>query len=128
MPIDDCGAPIVDENGEMTGAVFVFGDIGLRRRMDEALQEAQNNLAMMARMTRLGELAAPIAHELNQPLMAIVSNAEACLRYLEEARLGEAREAAEHLVRNGHRPGTFYGQSATSPAARPNSAASTSTH
>ena len=105
VPIDDCGAPIVDENGEMTGAVLVFRDIGPRRRMDEALQEAQNNLAMMARMTRLGELAASIAHELNQPLMAIVSNAEACLRYLEEARLGEAREAAEHLVRNGHRAG-----------------------
>ena len=105
VPIDDCGAPIVDEHGEMTGAVLVFRDIGPRRRMDEALQEARNNLAMMARMTRLGELAASIAHEINQPLMAIVSNAEACLRYLNEARLNEAREAAERLVRNGNRAG-----------------------
>jgi PAS domain S-box-containing protein len=105
VPIDDCGAPIVDEHGAMTGAVLVFRDIGPRRRMDEALQEAQNNLAMMARMTRLGELAASIAHEINQPLMAIVSNAETCLRYLNEARLKEAHEAAERLVRNGNRAG-----------------------
>ncbi|EJL33389.1 response regulator [Novosphingobium sp. AP12] len=110
VPIDDCGSPIIGEHGEMAGAVLVFRDIGPRRRMDEALQEAQSNLAMMARMTRLGELAASIAHELNQPLTAIVSNAETCLRYLDEPHLDEAqrheaRQAAERLIGNGQRAG-----------------------
>ena len=100
IPIDDCGSPIVDDARDISGAVLVFRDISHRRQMDEALREAQSNLALVARLTRLGELAASIAHEVNQPLTAIVSNAETCLRYLDEAR-----QAAERLVNNGHRAG-----------------------
>ncbi|WP_226575914.1 ATP-binding response regulator [Acuticoccus sediminis] len=100
VPIDDCGSPIIDDAGEISGAVLVFRDITERRQMDEALREAQNQLALVARLTRLGELAASIAHEVNQPLTAIMSNAETCLRYLDEARA-----AAERMVGNSARAG-----------------------
>ena len=100
IPIDDSGSPIIDDDGEITGAVLVFRDITGRRKMDEALRDAQSQLALVARLTRLGELAASIAHEVNQPLTAILSNAETCLRYLDEARA-----AAERMVGNGHRAG-----------------------
>ncbi|OHV82601.1 response regulator [Rhizobium sp. LCM 4573] len=98
--IDDSGAPIIDDHGEISGAVLVFRDIGHRKQMDDALRQAQADLALVGRLTRLGELAASIAHEVNQPLTAIVSNAETCLRYLEQAKA-----AAERMSQNSHRAG-----------------------
>jgi hypothetical protein len=58
-------------------------------------------------VTTLGELAVSIAHEVNQPLMAIVTNAGTCLRWLDEAQfdLAQARQAAERVIRDGHRAG-----------------------
>ncbi len=100
VPIDDCGAPIIDDAGEISGAVLVFRDISDRRAMDDALREAQAQIALVARLSRLGELAASIAHEVNQPLTAILSNAETCIRYLDEARA-----AADRMARNGARAG-----------------------
>jgi PAS domain S-box-containing protein len=80
-------------------------DITARRRAEDALRATQSELARASRLTTMGELAASIAHEVNQPLMAIVTNAETCLRWLESDRpdLDEARQAAERIVRNGHR-------------------------
>ncbi|MCA1443221.1 response regulator [Ensifer sp. IC4062] len=98
--IDDSGAPIIDDHGEISGAVLVFRDIGHRKQMDDALRQAQADLALVGRLTRLGELAASIAHEVNQPLTAIVSNAETCLRFLEQAKA-----AAERMSQNSHRAG-----------------------
>jgi signal transduction histidine kinase len=71
------------------------------------LQLAQAQLAHMARLTTMGELAASIAHEVNQPLAAIVANGNACLRWLGRAEpdLEEARTAAERMVRDGRRAG-----------------------
>src|SRR6476469_9528045 len=73
----------------------------------EALREAQANLARATRMTTMGELAASIAHEVNQPLMAIVTNADTCLSWLasDTPQLDEAQKAAERIVRDGHRAG-----------------------
>ena len=51
-----------------------------RMRAEEALRNAQADLARVARLTTMGELAASIAHEVNQPLMAVVTNADTCLR------------------------------------------------
>ena len=99
-PIDDSGAPIMDDDGEIAGVVLVFRDIAHKRRMDEALHEAQAHLALVSRLSRLGEFAASIAHEVNQPLTAIVSNTDTVLRYLDQAR-----EAAVRVVGNGHRAG-----------------------
>src|SRR5712672_1375215 len=73
----------------------------------EALREAQADLARATRMTTMGELVASIAHEVNQPLMAIVTNADTCLSWLasDTPQLEEAQKAAERIVRDGHRAG-----------------------
>jgi signal transduction histidine kinase len=64
-------------------------------------------LAHVTRVTTMGELAASIAHEVNQPLSAIVNNGSACLRWLasEEPNLDEARDAARRIIRDGNRAG-----------------------
>jgi C4-dicarboxylate-specific signal transduction histidine kinase len=107
IPIDDCSAPIIDDRGATVGAVLVFRDITQRRRSEEALRASQATLTHAARLTTMGELVVSIAHELNQPLMAIVTNAETCLQWLSGANpdLEEARKAAERVIRNGHRAG-----------------------
>ena len=78
----------------------LFEEIAQRR-----LQQAQADLARVSRLTTMGELAASIAHEVNQPLTAILGNAETCLRWLARDRpaVDEARQAAERIINNGHR-------------------------
>jgi signal transduction histidine kinase len=80
-------------------------DVTARRRAEDALRVMQSELARAARLTTMGEFAASIAHEVNQPLMTIATNAETCLRWLKNDRpdLDEARQAAERIVSNGHR-------------------------
>jgi PAS domain S-box-containing protein len=109
VAIDDCGSPIVDDDGRVTGAVLVFRDIGQRREVDEALRKAQADLAHVARLTAIGELTVSIAHEVNQPLTAIVTNAATCLQWLanDPVDLDEVRRAAERIVQDGHRAGNF---------------------
>ena len=69
--------------------------------------EARQALARSSRLTALGELTVSIAHEVNQPLMAIVTNAAACVRWLgaDAMNVDEARRAAERVIRDGHRAG-----------------------
>jgi PAS domain S-box-containing protein len=107
VPIDDCGSPILNDEGAITGAVLVFRDLSPRQLAEAALRNAEAELARVSRLTTMGELAASIAHEMNQPLMAIVTNAEACLVWLtaNDPHLGKAREAAERIIRDGHRAG-----------------------
>ena len=71
------------------------------------LSQAQTALARINRVTSLGALSTQIVHEVNQPLAAIVTNAESCLLWLarEQPNLDEARAAAERIVKNGHRAG-----------------------
>ena len=57
-----------------------------RRRAQEALHQAQAELAHVTRVMTLGELAASIAHEINQPLAAIIADANACLHWLDADR------------------------------------------
>jgi C4-dicarboxylate-specific signal transduction histidine kinase len=80
-------------------------EMGERQRTEEALQKAQAELAHITRVMTLGELMASIAHEVNQPLAAVVTNAQACLRWLalETPRLDEARAAVERIVRDSNR-------------------------
>ena len=84
------------------GAVM---DITERKRADQALRKAEANLARATRLTTMGELAASIAHEVNQPLAAIVTNAEACLRWLDRQSpdLDEARDAVQEIIRDANR-------------------------
>jgi PAS domain S-box-containing protein len=76
-----------------------------RNRAEQAVLQAQAELAHVARVTTLGELAASIAHEINQPLAAMVTNANASLRWLsgDLPNLGEACEANRRIIRDGSR-------------------------
>ena len=87
---------------EYVGALM---DVTNTRLAQEALQRAQAELAHVTRVTTLGELTASIAHEVNQPLAAIVTNGEATLRWLanEMPNLAEARGAVERIIRDSHR-------------------------
>ncbi len=69
----------------------------------EALREAQTELAHINRITAMGQLAASITHEINQPLAAIVNNANACLNWLARENLEEARQSAALVIADGHR-------------------------
>src|SRR5882724_7005912 len=76
-----------------------------RKRAEDALHHAQAELAHVTRVATLGELAASIAHEINQPLAAVVNNASACLRWLDAQKLEEARQSASRIIADGHRAG-----------------------
>jgi PAS domain S-box-containing protein len=92
--------------GRDEGVSFVL-DLTERKRAQEALQKAQAELAHVARLTTMGELAASLAHEINQPLAAIVTNGSAGLRWLDQGQpdLDEARAAFSRIVRDGARAG-----------------------
>src|SRR5216683_983980 len=76
-----------------------------QRRAEETLRKSQAELAHVRRVMTVGELAASIAHEINQPLSAIVNNGSACLRWLagNSPDIVEAQEAARRIVRDGKR-------------------------
>jgi PAS domain S-box-containing protein len=76
-----------------------------RKRAEEALREAQGELARVTRVLALGELTSSIAHEVNQPLGAIVTNGQACLRLLarEAPDLQKSREVIERMISDGMR-------------------------
>jgi PAS domain S-box-containing protein len=80
-------------------------DITEQKRAEEALRQAQADLAHVSRVTTLGELTASLAHEVNQPITAAVTNANACLRWLagDDPNLEEARAAATRIVQDGKR-------------------------
>jgi predicted ATPase/signal transduction histidine kinase len=77
------------------------------RDSEASLREAQTELAHVTRVTTMGELAASIAHEVNQPLAGIVTNGNASLRWLAGSppNLDEAREAIQRIIRDGSRAG-----------------------
>jgi signal transduction histidine kinase len=83
-----------------------------RKRTEEALREAQAELAHVTRVMTMGELTALIAHEINQPLAAVVTNANACLRWLMGPipNLDEAREALARIARDGNRASDVIGR------------------
>jgi len=76
-----------------------------RKRAQEALQMTQAELARVSRLTTMGELAASIAHEVNQPLTAVTNNSNACLRLLAADNLKPKvlRRALEEIVADGNR-------------------------
>jgi C4-dicarboxylate-specific signal transduction histidine kinase len=76
-----------------------------RKRTEEELRKTQDELAHVTRVTTLGELTASIAHEVNQPLGAIVTNGQACLRLLSsnDPDIKEVREAVESMIADGIR-------------------------
>lgn len=87
---------------EFVGAIM---DVTERRRAEAALHQARADLAHVSRVNIMGELTATLAHEINQPITAAVTNANACLRFLagETPDLAEAREAAQSILVDGRR-------------------------
>jgi C4-dicarboxylate-specific signal transduction histidine kinase len=85
--------------------VEIIEDITDRKLAEDSLRKAQAELAHVTRLTTMGELAASIAHEVNQPLAAVITNGNACLRWLAAPtpNLDEARQAVQRLIRDGHR-------------------------
>ncbi len=92
-----------DEWGAPVAILVTNNDITERQRAEEALHLAQAELTHVTRVATLGELTASIAHELNQPLAAVVNSANACIRWLAAHHLEHARESALRVVADGHR-------------------------
>jgi len=95
------------EPGKFDSVLVSITDITARKLAQEELEQAQAALAHVSRLTTLGELAASIAHEVNQPLAAVGANADAALRWLaaQPPDLEEAREALSGIVKDSHRAG-----------------------
>ena len=95
-----------DESGsvEFVGAVM---DVTVAKQAEEALRQAQADLAHVNRVTTMGELTASLAHEVNQPIAAAVTDANTCLRWLtrDQPDLEEARQAASRIVKDATRAG-----------------------
>ena len=95
--------------GVVDGVEFIgtIMDLTERKRTEQALRDAEAELARTLRLATVAELAAAIAHEINQPLAAITANGGACLRSLahQPPMLDNAREAASCIVADGHRAG-----------------------
>ena len=93
-------SPIKDVSGRVVGASKLARDITGQKRAEEALRRTQSDLALATRVTTMGEFTASLAHEVNQPIAAAVTDANTCLRWLtrdqpdvEEARQAEHRES-----------------------------------
>jgi PAS domain S-box-containing protein len=81
----------------------IVDDITERKRAEEALRDAQAELAHVTRVATLGEMTASIAHEINQPLGALVNNAGACLGWLDSENLEEARNSVALVMDDARR-------------------------
>jgi C4-dicarboxylate-specific signal transduction histidine kinase len=86
-------------------AVASVASLFERKRAEETLRQAQADLARVNRVNTMAELTASLAHEVNQPISAAVTNADACLRWLDgdTPNLEEARAAAMEIVKDGTR-------------------------
>jgi PAS domain S-box-containing protein len=93
-----------DPDGQLE-YIAAVQDVTARRLAEEARDKARSELTHMARVTSLGTLTASIAHELNQPLSGIVTNASTCLRMLatDPPQVDGARETARRTIRDGNR-------------------------
>jgi len=97
--------PLRDEVGTITKWYGTAIEIEERKCAEEALREAQANLARVSRVTTMGELTASLAHEIKQPIAAAVTDANTCLRWLtrDHPEVEEAREAALRIVKDATR-------------------------
>ncbi|KRR29040.1 ATPase [Bradyrhizobium retamae] len=101
------GLPVFDKTGRFVGYRGVGRHITERRRAEEALRAMQAELAHTNRVTTMGQLTASIAHEVNQPIAATVTNAGAALRWLsaQPPNLGEVGDSLRRIVEDGKRAG-----------------------
>jgi PAS domain S-box-containing protein len=102
------GHPVCNHSGDLLEYVGTSIDVTERKRVEEErerLRQLQADLAHVSRVTTMGELTASLAHEVNQPIAAAVTNANTCLRWLagDTPNIEEAREAALRIVKDGKR-------------------------
>jgi PAS domain S-box-containing protein len=102
------GKPRFDADGRFLGYRGIGTDITATVRAEQAemaLHQAQTELAHATRLTTLGQLTASIAHEVNQPLAAIVANGDACLHWLrsDPPDLGKANDSVQAMINDGNR-------------------------
>jgi PAS domain S-box-containing protein len=115
--VQSVGRAVLDSAGQVKEYIGTTVDITERkraeaelRRKEADLRKAHADLAHVTRVTTMGELAASIAHEVNQPIAGVVLNGNACLRWLAKldknpTNLAEAREAVQRIIRDGTRAG-----------------------
>ncbi|HVE23138.1 MAG TPA: AAA family ATPase [Acidocella sp.] len=105
--LNGVGRPVPMETDRIEDYIGTSMDITERKRGEEALRVAQADLTRVARLTMMGELTASIAHEINQPLGAIVASSNACSRWLAKTPLpiDNVRRAMERIAAEGHRAG-----------------------
>jgi PAS domain S-box-containing protein len=106
--INSVGHPVLSPSGDLVEFVGTVIDITERKQAEEErerLRQAQEDLAHVNRVNTLGELTASVAHEVNQPIAAAVTNAKTCLRWLtrDKPDVEEARAAAMRIVNDGTR-------------------------
>jgi PAS domain S-box-containing protein len=103
--IHTLGHPVLSDSGELVEYIGTAMDITERKQAEEALRSAQSELTHITRITTMGELTASIAHEVNQPLTAVVNNANACLSLLPNGApdLEEVREALTEIIDDADR-------------------------
>jgi C4-dicarboxylate-specific signal transduction histidine kinase len=99
------GHPVLNAEGDVVELVGSTIDMTERKRTEETLQKAEAHLNHMTHLSMMGQLAASIAHEVNQPLAAVVTNGKACLRWLdrEPPDFNEARETVRNIIQAGIR-------------------------
>ncbi|HYA27214.1 MAG TPA: PAS domain-containing sensor histidine kinase, partial [Acidobacteriota bacterium] len=99
--------PIIESDGSAKQVLGASTDITRRKETETELREQRAELAHVARISTMGELAASLAHELNQPLTAILSNAQAARRFMtsKPPDLKEVREILEDIVKDNNRAG-----------------------
>jgi PAS domain S-box-containing protein len=105
FPVEISLSPLETEEGTLVSAAV--RDVTERTRSEEALRQTQADLAHVSRLTTMGELTASLAHEVNQPIAAAITDANTCLRWLsrDQPHLEEARAAASRMVQDGRRAG-----------------------
>jgi PAS domain S-box-containing protein len=101
-----------DQEGKVLKFVGTSTDIDDQKRAEESLRQAQSELARINRVTTMGELAASLAHEVNQPITGAIINANVCLRKIQqkEPDLDEVRAAVVRMVRDAQRAADVVGR------------------
>ena len=99
------GHPVLNASGDLVQFVGSSTDITERKQAEEALHQAQTDVARINRITTMGELTASLAHEVKQPIAAAVTDASTCVRWLsrDNPDVEEAREAASRVVKDATR-------------------------
>lgn len=108
-----CAAsPVLTDSGAVSEYVGCISDVTARRAAEESARRAQSELVRVSRVFTMGALTASIAHEVNQPLAAVITNGNAALRWLRSTtpRLDKARKSLAAIVRDAERASEVIGR------------------